>query len=386
MGALELSALAVIVPLFAAVGGYAWHAAQVRTGWSSKRVLVLNLLFLAVLPLWGCVGFFTTSIGLRKPAELYVLAVWFGMCLGSAQAFGRAVFSELIPKGHESDMFALFEITDSLSSWMGPLIAASVVQTTGKISARAYLPAVRHGAARGGCCTRSTSSPASGLRRATRRWRSTGRRTRRREMREIVHTIRREVPFLVLLVPFFVLFFPRAVVLVLVDVVVAAVGVLALHQTLDARQAPLRGLARSVQATRALVLARGIRQHARARQRRAQRAVARHARARLRRRVRREVRASVLIAAAGSPQTSALRSARARAASPLGAGPAPPGSASAPSPRAPWRPRTPRRRRARSCAARQARLQPARARAAAGASASASLAAASASFRRRCSR
>lgn len=133
MGALELSALAVIVPLFAAVGGYAWHAAQVRTGWSSKRVLVLNLLFLAVLPLWGCVGFFTTSIGLRKPAELYVLAVWFGMCLGSAQAFGRAVFSELIPKGHESDMFALFEITDKGSSWMGPLIAASVVQTTGKI-------------------------------------------------------------------------------------------------------------------------------------------------------------------------------------------------------------------------------------------------------------
>jgi UMF1 family MFS transporter len=125
--------VSVIVPLFAAVGGYAWHAAQVRTGWSSKRVLVLNLLFLAVLPLWGCVGFFTKSIGLRKPAELYVLAVWFGMCLGSAQAFGRAVFSELIPKGHESDMFALFEITDKGSSWMGPLIAASVVQTTGKI-------------------------------------------------------------------------------------------------------------------------------------------------------------------------------------------------------------------------------------------------------------
>ena len=133
MGALELSALAVIVPLFAAVGGYAWHAAQVKTGWSSKFVLVVNLMFLAVLPLWGCVGFFTTAIGLRKPVELYVLAVWFGMCLGSAQAFGRAVFSELIPKGHEADMFALFEITDKGSSWMGPLIAASVVQTTGKI-------------------------------------------------------------------------------------------------------------------------------------------------------------------------------------------------------------------------------------------------------------
>ena len=67
-----------------------------------------------------------------------------------AQAFGRAVFSELIPKGHESDMFALFEITDKGSSWMGPLIAASVrAADHRKNKARAYLPAVRHGAARG---------------------------------------------------------------------------------------------------------------------------------------------------------------------------------------------------------------------------------------------
>lgn len=133
MGALELSALAVIVPFFAALGGYAWHALQKKTKWSSQTVLVINLMFLAVLPLWGCIGFFSTDIGLRNPQELYVLAVWFGACLGSAQAFGRAVFSELIPKGHEADMFALFEITDKGSSWLGPLIASVVVQTTGKI-------------------------------------------------------------------------------------------------------------------------------------------------------------------------------------------------------------------------------------------------------------
>ena len=83
--------------------------------------------------MWGFVGFFTKEIGLRKPIELYILGVWFGACLGSAQAFGRAVFSELIPKGHEADMFALFEITDKGSSWLGPLISAVVVQTTGRI-------------------------------------------------------------------------------------------------------------------------------------------------------------------------------------------------------------------------------------------------------------
>ena len=133
MGTVELSLLAVMVPLFAAIGGFAWFKFQQRTGWSSKSVLVLNLGLLAVLPLWGCVGFFTESVGLRNPSELYVLAVWFGGCLGSAQAYGRALFSELIPEGHEADMFALFEITDKGSSWLGPLVAAVIVQETGRV-------------------------------------------------------------------------------------------------------------------------------------------------------------------------------------------------------------------------------------------------------------
>ena len=64
---------------------------------------------------------------------MHVLAVWFGACLGSAQAYGRALFSELIPEGHEADMFALFEITDKGSSWLGPLVAALIVQETGRV-------------------------------------------------------------------------------------------------------------------------------------------------------------------------------------------------------------------------------------------------------------
>ena len=133
MDQLSLSLLAVVVPLFAAVGGVAWLRFQRHTAWSSKSVLVANLLCLGVLPLWGCVGFLSDDFGLRSASELFALAVWFGLCLGAAQAYGRAVFSDLVPEGHESDMFALFEITDKGSSWMGPLIAGAIVQSTGKI-------------------------------------------------------------------------------------------------------------------------------------------------------------------------------------------------------------------------------------------------------------
>ena len=133
MDPMLLALIAIIVPLTAVFGGYAWLRFQRWFGWSSKSVLVLNLMLLALIPLWGCVGFFTEDYGLQTQGEMYVLAVWFGLCLGSAQAFGRALFSELIPAGHEADMFALFEITDKGSSWLGPMVAAAVRQRTGRI-------------------------------------------------------------------------------------------------------------------------------------------------------------------------------------------------------------------------------------------------------------
>ena len=108
-------------------------------------MLVLNLCLLAVLPLWGCVGFLNETVGLRDPAELYVLAAWFGACLGSAQAYGRALFSELIPEGHEADMFALFEITDKGSSWLGPARRRAHRAGDGEGEAGAAVPPLRHG-------------------------------------------------------------------------------------------------------------------------------------------------------------------------------------------------------------------------------------------------
>lgn len=46
--------------------------------------------------------------------------------VGSIQSFARSVFAQLIPVGHESEFFALYEVTDKGSSWLGPLIVAAV--------------------------------------------------------------------------------------------------------------------------------------------------------------------------------------------------------------------------------------------------------------------
>ena len=133
MGLLSLMILSVLVPLFAGVGNFVWLRAQRKAQWTTKQTLVINLLALGALLLWGCIGFFTSSIGLQQEAELYALAILFGCLLGSTQAYARAQFTELIPEGHESDMFALFEITDKGSSWLGPLVAAAIVHATDTI-------------------------------------------------------------------------------------------------------------------------------------------------------------------------------------------------------------------------------------------------------------
>ena len=65
MDPMLLALIAIIVPLTAVFGGYAWLRFQRRFGWSSKSVLVLNLMLLALIPLWGCVGFFTEDYGLQ---------------------------------------------------------------------------------------------------------------------------------------------------------------------------------------------------------------------------------------------------------------------------------------------------------------------------------
>ena len=78
MSALSLIVLSIMVPLFAAVGGYLWLKFQTEFGWGAKDILVLNLGLIALLPLWGCLGFFTEEVGLHHPWELYMVGVIFG--------------------------------------------------------------------------------------------------------------------------------------------------------------------------------------------------------------------------------------------------------------------------------------------------------------------
>merc|ERR1719247_3917289 len=85
--------------------------------------------FYAALCSYGAVGIVSSTVGLRSRLEMYVFAVVHGFILGPIQAFTRTLYSDLVPVGRESEFFALYQVTDKGSSFIGPLVISYVAES-----------------------------------------------------------------------------------------------------------------------------------------------------------------------------------------------------------------------------------------------------------------
>ncbi|KAJ3082920.1 Autophagy protein 22 [Rhizoclosmatium hyalinum] len=128
----EILVLAIAAPLTAGGGNYLWLVIQRRFKWSTKAMLMLLVSLSIVLPIYGMLGFFL-PFGLKAKWELFPAGIYYGALLGGIQSFSRVLFSELIPRGHEGEFFALYAITDKGSSWFGPLIVGAITDATHEI-------------------------------------------------------------------------------------------------------------------------------------------------------------------------------------------------------------------------------------------------------------
>lgn len=68
---------------------------------------------------------------LSSRTQAYVMAVFIGLVLGSAQALSRSLYSQMIPLGRESAFFGLYEISEKGTSWMGQLLFTIIIGATG---------------------------------------------------------------------------------------------------------------------------------------------------------------------------------------------------------------------------------------------------------------
>ena len=115
---------AILMVQFVAFAGALWLG-RLAGRFGAKRVV------LASLVVWtGCVvvGYYLQP---RVIWEFFALAVVIALVLGGSQALSRAMFSRMVPPGAEAEYFSFYEISDSGTSWLGPLVFGLTYQNTG---------------------------------------------------------------------------------------------------------------------------------------------------------------------------------------------------------------------------------------------------------------
>ena len=115
---------AILLVQFVAFAGALWLG-QLANRFGAKRVVLGSLV------VWiGCVGA-GYLLQARVIWQFFALAVVIALVLGGSQALSRALFSRMIPAGAEAEYFAFYEISDSGTSWLGPLVFGLTYQNTG---------------------------------------------------------------------------------------------------------------------------------------------------------------------------------------------------------------------------------------------------------------
>ncbi|CAG8448933.1 14318_t:CDS:2 [Acaulospora morrowiae] len=125
--------IALIVPVVGLIGAILFPKIQKQFDLTTKQTIILLNIMLLCIPIYGCLGFVLPVGGLRSAHELYFLAAWFGFAIGAIQSYCRTLFGELVPRGRETEFFALYAVTDKGSSWLGPTMVAIITDTTHEI-------------------------------------------------------------------------------------------------------------------------------------------------------------------------------------------------------------------------------------------------------------
>ncbi|HEY2043672.1 MAG TPA: MFS transporter [Jatrophihabitans sp.] len=114
---------AILIVQFVAFGGAIWLG-MLAERHGAKRVVLAALVAWVILV--GCAYLLQAGVAW----QFYLLAIALAIVLGGTQALSRSMFSRLIPAGNEAEYFGFYEISDSGTSWLGPLIFGLTYQFT----------------------------------------------------------------------------------------------------------------------------------------------------------------------------------------------------------------------------------------------------------------
>lgn len=95
-----------------------------------SRMIGAKVTIIVCLMIWSGIVVFAYGF-LDTTFHAWIMAVFIGSVLGSTQALSRSLFSQMIPRSRESAFFGLYEISEKGTSWIGNLVFAVVVGSTG---------------------------------------------------------------------------------------------------------------------------------------------------------------------------------------------------------------------------------------------------------------
>ncbi|KAG0072695.1 Autophagy protein 22 [Linnemannia elongata] len=125
--------IAVLIQyVFAACSMSFWIWLQNSRGVKPMTVIITNTCLFGLIPIYCLTGLIGSNpVGLKNTWEMYMLASLFGLFVGAIYSSNRVVFSQFIPLGHENELYALFEMANVSSSWIGPLVCTAIIESYG---------------------------------------------------------------------------------------------------------------------------------------------------------------------------------------------------------------------------------------------------------------
>jgi UMF1 family MFS transporter len=128
----QLLLVLLILPILSIVGTYFFLGFQRYFDVSTRNMVILTNILFALIPAYAMLGF-KLDFGLKRGWEYWLTTGYYGFLIGAFLSFSGVLFSELIPKGKETEFFGLYEITDKGSAWIGPFLSALVTELTGDL-------------------------------------------------------------------------------------------------------------------------------------------------------------------------------------------------------------------------------------------------------------
>ena len=116
--------VAILIVQFVALIG-ALLLGKLAAIFGSRNVLLISLI------IWTFAVIAAYFVPAQAAVSYYLLAALIGLVLGGSQALSRSIFSQMIPRSQEAQYFAVYEIAERGTSWLGTFLFGLSLTLTG---------------------------------------------------------------------------------------------------------------------------------------------------------------------------------------------------------------------------------------------------------------